>query len=461
MNQNNPEFEQLLQHVGRIGEGKTYFSITMGCQMNEHDSEVTAGILESTGYSAAAELAEADLIVINTCAVRKKPEEKVGALLGKLQPLKDEKPDLVIAVGGCMTQQQEMANYIRRRFHHVDLVFGTHSLPRFPALLEQVRQKRGMVVDIDEHTASREGLPIRRGGGFKAWLPVIYGCNNFCSYCVVPFVRGRERSRPLEEILKEARSLAEQGYRELTLLGQNVNSYGLDRPERHSFADLLNELDQITGLSRIRFMTSHPKDLSPALIEAVNKGEKICEHFHLPVQAGSSRILELMNRRYTRERYLELVALIKESIPGVAVTTDIIVGFPGETEGDFEQTLELVEAARFDNAFTFIYSPRQGTRAAELVDDWPRDVKEKRLQRLLKLQGQICLEINAALVGESVELLVEGSSKSDPKMQSGRTRTNKLVHFPGRNGLTGELLQVNITEARAWSLIGEMEGIQN
>ena len=441
--------------VSSIGEGKKYHTVTFGCQMNEHDSEVLAGILEGVGYSAAESPADADLIVINTCAVRKKPEEKVAALLGKLKPLKEEKKDLIIAVGGCMTQQEEAAAYIRKRFHHVNLVFGTHSLPRLPRLLEQASRRRGMIVDIEEHADSREGLPIRRTGRFQAWLPVIYGCDNYCSYCVVPYVRGRERSRPLEEILAEARSLANQGYLELTLLGQNVNSYGRDRPEKYAFADLLAELDLVDGLARIRFMTSHPKDLSNRLIEAVGKGEKICEHFHLPVQSGSNRILELMNRRYTRERYLELINAIRRSVPGAAITTDLIVGFPGEEEEDFALTLELVERLRFDNAFTFLYSPRKGTRAAQLEERLTRAEKEKRLQRLSAIQHRISLEINESLAGAVVEVLVEGRSKGNPDMQTGRTRTNKLVHFPSRENLAGRLVGVKITGGRTWNLVGE------
>jgi tRNA-2-methylthio-N6-dimethylallyladenosine synthase len=423
--------------------------------MNEHDSEVLAGILESIGYSTALSPEEADLIVINTCAVRQKPEEKVAGLLGKLKTLKEQKKDLLIAVGGCMTQQAEAAAYVKKRFRHVDLVFGTHSLPRFPELLKQAGRKRGTIVDIEEYPDSREGLPARRAGRFHAWLPVIYGCDNFCSYCVVPYVRGRERSRSMEEVLGEARSLAEQGYLELTLLGQNVNSYGLDRANSYDFADLLTRLDRVKGLARIRFMTSHPKDLSARLIKAVSRGEKICEHFHLPVQSGSNFILENMNRQYTRERYLELLRAIREAVPGVAVTTDLIVGFPGETDRDFALTLELVEQARFDNAFIFIYSPRKGTRAAEMEDTLPRSVKEERLQQLAKVQSRISLEINQALEGSTVELLGEGASKSNPAMQTGRTRSNKLVHFPAAEELTGKLFTVEITEARTWNLFGK------
>ena len=452
------EYAAGMDQISRLGEGKRYQLITFGCQMNEHDSEIIAGILENIGFEAVAELREADLIVINTCAVRKKPEEKVGGLLGKLKPLKEQKKDLVIAVGGCMTQQAELAQYIKQRFSHVNLVFGTHSLSRFPQLLEAAILKGGTVVDLEENQDLREGLPIRRADRYKAWLPIIYGCNNFCSYCVVPYVRGRERSRALEDIISDAHSLARAGYLELTLLGQNVNSYGQDRPEAYDFADLLLALDKVDGISRIRFMTSHPKDLSPRLIETVARGEKICEHFHLPVQSGSNRILEMMNRCYTREHYLDLIRDIKLQIPGVAVTSDIIIGFPGETEKDYLYTLQLLEAARFDNAFTFIFSPRRGTRAAELTDHEPRAQKERRLQKLTEMQQRISLDLNRELVDLVVEVLVEGRSKSNPEMLSGRTRTNKLVHFPSTLELTGRLVPVKICEARTWNLIGEAVG---
>jgi len=437
------------------GQGKRYLTITFGCQANEFDTEVLAGMLESAGYRAATGPDEADLIVINTCAVRRKPEEKVAGLLGRLKVLKEKKEDLLIAVGGCMAQQPAVAEDLARRFRFVNLIFGTHALPRFPQLLEQAQHSRRPLIDIAENGGSREGLPVRRSGRFHAWLPVIYGCNNFCSYCIVPHVRGRERSRSFDEIIREARSLAADGYLEITLLGQNVNSYGHDLGEGRDFADLLAELDRIEGLARIRFLTSHPKDLSQRLIEAMRKGKKICEHLHLPAQAGSNRILELMNRRYTRERYLELVFTLKEAIPGIAVTTDLMVGFPGETEEDFKQTLDLVNEARFDQAFTFIYSPRPGTRAAEIKEELSPGAKRERLERLAGRQNGISLEINRTLVGKTVELLVEGRSKNDPAMQSGRTRTNKLVHFAAAEDLTGKLVEAEITEAYTWYLSGK------
>jgi len=415
-----------------------------------------SAILDMTGYTPAETAEDADLIILNTCAVRKKPEDKAASLLGRYAALKKQNENLIIAVGGCMSQQSDIAAYIKERFRHVDLIFGTHALSRLPALIEQAQKSRGTVVDIKEDYPGREGLPVAHSSDFHAWLPIIYGCNNFCSYCIVPYVRGRERSRKMENILAEAKSLAGMGHLEITLLGQNVNSYGQDLPEGYDFADLLHELEKIEGLKRIRFMTSHPKDLSPKLIETVAAGNKICEHFHLPVQAGSNRILEKMNRLYTREYFLELVESIKSAVPGVSITTDIMVGFPGETKEDFNQTVDLVERARFDSAFAFIYSPRNKTAAARLKDNLSYIEKEKRLSYLNEIQQGISIEINESMVDSVVEVLVEGPSKGNPEMQTGRTRTNKLVHFPGSEDLTGCLMPVKVAEAQAWNLIGKI-----
>ncbi len=452
------QYEEMNKDIGQIGQGKSSYIFTFGCQINEHDSELLAGMLEGLGYLPAENPSEADLIVINTCAVRQKPEEKVAALLGKLRPLKRENPDLLIAVGGCMSQQKEISLDLAKRFGFVDLFFGTHVLPNFPRLLELARGRRRPLFDISEPADGRPGLPIRRASRFKAWLPIIYGCNNYCSYCIVPYVRGRERSRPREEIIAEAEALAREGYLELTLLGQNVNSYGLDfpPPERPLFADLLLDINRLAGITRIRFLTSHPKDLSTRLIDAVRDGENICEHFHLPVQSGSNRLLKAMNRQYSRERYLELIDEIRGAIPGAAITTDIIVGYPGETERDFEETRDLVERVRFDNAFTFVYSPRKGTRAAVLKESLLPAVKKERLQEINRLQNQISLAINRTLVDKQVEVLVEGASKRNPQMQTGRTRTNKLIHFPSAEKLSGKLVRVSIKKAYTWHLIGEL-----
>ncbi len=439
-------------------KNKYYYLVNLGCQMNEHDSEIICAILENIGYLTAKSAEEADLIMVNTCAVRKKPEDKVASLLGKYKILKDEKPGLIIAVGGCMTQQEDTAAYLRKRFHHVNLIFGTHALPRLPELILKAESSNKTIVDIEEDYADREGLPVLHSSSFKAWLPVIYGCNNYCSYCIVPFVRGRERSRSYNSIISEAKLLAEKGYLEITLLGQNVNSYGNDLPGSCHFADLLNGIDRISGIKRIRFMTSHPKDLSLELIQAVKEGDNVCEHFHLPVQSGSNNILKIMNRRYTREHYLELINQIREMIPGVSITSDIIVGFPGESETDFRDTLDLLKTARFDNAFSFLYSPRSNTRAAAFADQLSHAEKEERLERLNEVQHSISIEVNQSLKNKVLEVLVEGPSKNNDSMQTGRTRTNKLVHFPGPSALTGRLVMVKITEAKTWHLTGELEG---
>ncbi len=432
-----------------------YYITTFGCQMNEHDSEVMAALLEERGYLPVETAEEADLIIINTCAVRKKPEDKVASLLGKFSILKDERPGLIIAVVGCMTQQEEAAHYIRDRFHVVNLVMGTHAVHLLPELIARAKKSKKTVMAIEEDYYSREGLPVKHSSVFHAWLPIIYGCNNYCAYCVVPHVRGRERSRNPAEVLAEAKALAAAGRIELTLLGQNVNSYGLDLADKPTFASLLEALNSVEGLARIRFMTSHPKDLSHDLIKAVAEGDKICEHFHLPVQSGSDRILSVMNRRYSRAQYLELIEAIREAIPGVAITSDIIVGFPGEEEKDFLETVSLLEKARFDNTFSFIYSPRRNTAAELLRDDTTPAEKERRLQHLNHIQHRISKEINEELLHRDLEVLVEGRSKSDPAMQTGRTRTNKLVHFAASKDYSGRVVSLRIVEARTWNLVGE------
>ncbi len=436
---------------------KKYFQVTLGCQMNEHDSEVIAAMLESKGYNPVSSAEDADLIIINTCAVRKKPEDKVASLLGKYAALKEINKNLIIAVGGCMTQQSDAAHYIKDRFHFVDLVFGTHALPRLPELIDQASESKSAILDISEDYLDRDKLPVSHGSSFKAWLPIIYGCNNYCSYCVVPFVRGSERSRPFHDIINDAKQLAENGYLEITLLGQNVNSYGNDLNNGVGFTDLLKEINSIEGLRRIRFMTSHPKDLSVKLIETIAMGELLCEHFHLPVQSGSNRILGLMNRKYTKEKYLNLIKEIKDMIPGASITSDIIIGFPGENESDFQETLNLVQEARFDNAFSFIYSPRNNTAAAKMKETLSHAEKEDRLLRFNEVQHKISKEINLSLVGSTAELLVEGPSKNNPEQQTGRTRTNKLVHFSHSEDLTANFAEVIITEARTWNLVGELE----
>lgn len=436
-----------------------YFIQTFGCQMNEHDSERLAGMLEAMGYEPCGSAEEADVVLLNTCCVRESAERRIYGRIAELKRLKMERPHVLVGVGGCLTQQPGAAETVRRRWPHVDFIFGTHNLHQVPELMRRAREEARTVVEIWEEEGESAGdLPVVRTDGVRAWVTIMHGCNNFCSYCIVPYVRGRERSRRPEEIVGEVRGLGEQGFREVTLLGQNVNSYGKDLQQGMDFADLLAALDVIPGIERIRYMTSHPRDFSQKLIDTIAGSEKVCEHVHLPVQAGSNRILRLMNRGYTREAYLDLVARIRAAVPGVAITTDIIVGFPGETGDDFEDTIDLVERAEFDAAFTFLYSPRSGTAAAELPGEPEAGTKKERLHRLMEVQNASSLAANRRLVGRVVQVLVEGPSKTDPAILSGRTRTNKIVLFPADGHRAGALLPVRVREALTWTLKGVVEG---
>lgn len=432
---------------------KKYFIVTYGCQMNVYDSEVLAGHLEKLGYSAAKNEEKADVLIINTCAVRKKAEEKVLSRLGMLRELKKRKPDMIIALWGCMVQQEGAAKKIKERFKFIDLVSGPNALGRFSELLETAGSSEQTVFDLNL-SGERESLPIKRAISFKAWVPISHGCNNFCSYCIVPYVRGPEKSRLPENVIAEVKELAQSGIKEITLLGQNVNSYGKDLQQKIDFADLLCKLDQLNNSLRIRFMTSHPRDFSEKTVRAIAEGKNICEHIHLPLQSGSDRILIEMNRGYTRSYYLELIDMIRKMIPGSSITTDIIVGFPGEDEEDFAMTMELMARARFDAAYIFVYSPRQGTKAAGMKNQVPAGVKRERVIQLNDLQNGIVLEKNRLLLGSIQEILVEGKSKTDKNMFTGRTRTNKIVHFPCSDNLIGKFVNVRIEEARAWNLIG-------
>lgn len=425
--------------------------------MNDFDSEVMAGLLEGMGYERTGDMRQADVVLINTCCVRETAENKVWGLLGTLKRVKEHRPDMIIGVAGCMPQQAGVADEICRRFPHVDLVFGTHNRHELPRMIEEVRANRRPVHEVWEKVdAVPEGLPVRRESGLRAWVPIIFGCNNFCTYCVVPYVRGRERSRRPGDIIAEVRDLVARGYREVTLLGQNVNSYGKDLPDGVDFADLLARLDRVEGLWRIRYTTSHPRDFSDKLIDTIARSKKVCEHFHLPAQAGSNLILKAMHRGYTREYYLGLVERIRRAVPGASITTDLMVGFPGETEEDFADTLDLVRRVRYDQAFTFIYNPRSGTPAAGLPGQVPREVKSRRIQELVALQKEISLELNRALVGRTVEVLVEGPSETNPALFAGRTRTNKTAVFPGPGELVGRLVAVTVTAAHLTHLEGQV-----
>lgn len=433
-----------------------YYIETWGCQMNEEDSEKISGMLKLKNYEYVNNREDADLIVFNTCCVRENAEQKVFGHLGILKNLKEKKKDLIIAVCGCMTQQKGMAEEISKKFPFVDIIIGTHNAYKFSEYLTRVLGGERPIVDVwDKEKDIVEDIPVDRLSDIKAFVTIMYGCNNFCTYCIVPYVRGRERSRTPEDIEREIKSLVSKGYKEITLLGQNVNSYGKGLEPKIDFAGLLRRLDKIEGLERVRFMTSHPKDLSDEVIEAIAECDKLCEHIHLPVQSGSSTILKKMNRHYTREQYLELVERIKKRIPNVSLSTDIIIGFPGETEEDFNETLDLVKTVQYDSAFTFLYSKRKGTPANEYEDQIPEKVKHDRFDRLVTAVNEISEKKNKAYQGEIVEVLVEGFSKNDDTKLMGRTRTSKLVNFTGNKDNIGKLVNVKITEAKSFSLLGE------
>ncbi|ACB85078.1 tRNA (N6-isopentenyl adenosine(37)-C2)-methylthiotransferase MiaB [Natranaerobius thermophilus] len=441
----------------QLGNGKKFYTLTFGCQMNEHDSEVLAGMLDQMGFEKAASEEEADLLIINTCAVREKAEQKVLGKIGTLRYLKENKPDMKIAIGGCMVQQEHVANKIYRDFTHVDIIFGTHNINRFPQLLEHVMQKGKRVKEISQDDSQVfENLPHKREDSIKAWVVISYGCDNYCKYCIVPYVRGQQRSRDPEHIKYEVEKLAKEGLKEITLLGQNVNSYGKDLDQNISFTNLLEELSKIEGIERIRFMTSHPKDFDKELITTLKESNKICEHFHLPVQAGSNKILKKMGRGYTREHYVDIVNDIRAELPNASITTDIIVGYPGEEEEDFQETLDLVQNVKFDSAFTFVYSKRSGTPAAEMAEQVDEQTKKGRIQKLISVQQEISEQRNKDLENTVQRILVEGVSKNNEDMLSGRTRTDKLVHFPGDKELIGELVDVKITRGHSWNLYGEI-----
>lgn len=436
---------------------KLFCISTYGCQMNEEDSEKLSGMLKSQGYERTENKEEASIIIFNTCCVRENAENKVFGNLGQLKQLKKKNPNLVIAICGCMMQQVGMADKVLKTFPYVDIIFGTHNAHKFPEYLHRVLQEGVQVKEIlNKEEGIVEGLPIDRKSDIKAFVTIMYGCNNFCTYCIVPYVRGRERSRKSEDIIKEIEELVSQGYKEITLLGQNVNSYGKGLEEDIDFASLLRKVNEVKGLERVRFMTSHPKDLSDDVIMAIKECDKLCEQVHLPVQSGSSRILKEMNRHYDREYYLDLVKKIKSEIPDVTLTTDIIIGFPGETEEDFLDTLSLCEEVGYDSAFTFIYSRRNHTPADKMENQIPDDIKHDRFNRLVEAINKKVVIKNKEYEGKVVEVLVEGPSKNDETKLTGRTRNGKLVNFAGDEKLVGELVNLKIVRAQPFSLIGEI-----
>ena len=459
---------EFIEKVKKINEGKElkYFIMTMGCQLNENDSEKISGMLEEMNYKKTDNIKEADIVVFNTCCVRENAEEKLFGKVGEVKKQKEEKGTL-IAIGGCMMQEKHIVEKIKQSYPYVDILFGTHTFQNIPEdlykSLEENRKIRD-IIDIDGNIV--EGLPIRRNDNVKASVTIMNGCNNFCTFCIVPYVRGRERSREPRDIIEEVRNLAKQGYKEITLLGQNVNSYLRVERERkipfeeyegvNSFATLLRAVNKIEGIEKIRFVSPHPKDFTDDVIEAIRDCDKVAKMIHLPLQAGSTRILKKMNRVHTKEQFIDLANKIKDAIPGVAFSTDIIVGFPGETEEDFEDTLDVVKKVRFDQVFMFIYSRRVGTVADKMEDQIPEEIKHKRFDRLKELVESQVPENNAKFVGTIQRLLVEGTSKNNDNMLTGRTDSNKVVIFEGDKSLIGNVANVKVTEDHMWYLQGEL-----
>ncbi len=455
--------------IARIKEDNANFAVkngrtrlahteTYGCQQNVNDTERIRGMLAKAGFEFTDKAEEADLVIYNTCAVRGNAEQRVFGRLGILKHIKTNiNPAMTVAVCGCMVQQEHIAEKIKKVHDHVDLIFGTHALWRMPELLYKAMHGNGVVVDITPGDgAIAEDVPILRDKSEKAWVSVMYGCNNFCTYCIVPYVRGRERSRKPEDIISEVKRLVKEGTTEISLLGQNVNSYGRDLGLDIDFADLLRMINDIEGVKRIRFMTSHPKDLSDKLIYTIRDCDKICKQLHLPVQAGSNRILKAMNRHYTKEQYIEKIDKIKREIPGITLTTDIIVGFPTETTEDFKETLDIIRYVRYDSIFSFIYSRREGTPAAKLDFVLTDEEIHKNFNELLEVQNRICLEKNLEYKDRIETILVDGPSKTNKSLMSGRTDGGKIVNFKGSPDLQGSYVRVRITNPKQWSLEGEL-----
>jgi len=449
--------QKIYAYHQKNGRSPLAFVETYGCQQNVSDSEKIKGMLTEMGYGFCDKTDEADLVIYNTCAVRENAELRVFGNIGALKHQKRRKPDMKIALCGCMMQQEHIVTTIRKKYPHVDLVLGTHALYRFPERLYAVLEDERIFDAKSEDGAIFEGISYYRAPKPLASIPIMYGCNNFCTYCIVPYVRGRERSRNVEDILREVRQVAEDGYREVMLLGQNVNSYGNDLEDGIDFATLLKQVCRIEGIERVRFMTSHPKDLSDALIQTMQEEKKICKQLHLPVQSGSSRVLAAMNRKYTREQYLELVKKVKAAMPDIVLTTDIIVGFPGETDAEFEETLSILKEVEYDTIFSFIYSKRVGTPAASMPDVMDEEQKHRNFDRMLKVQNEISKRKNDAYLHTTQIVLVEGESKTNSDTLTGRTEGGKVVNFIGDKSLIGEFVTVTITKTQTWSLYGELE----
>ena len=449
--------EYVAEMSEKLGRPLTACVTTFGCQMNSRDSEKLLGILEKVGYAEETDEEKADFVIYNTCTVRENANLRVYGRLGQLGSIKKKNPHKMIALCGCMMQEPEVVEKLKKSYRFVDLIFGTHNIYKFAELLTSAIQSDRTVIDIWKDTDQIvEDLPSDRKFSFKCGVNIMYGCNNFCSYCIVPYVRGRERSRKPEDIIKEVKQVVSEGVKEVMLLGQNVNSYGKTLEEPMSFAELLREVEKVEGLERIRFMTPHPKDLSDDLIEVMATSKKVCNHMHLPMQSGSSRLLKLMNRHYTKEQYVALAKKIQERIPGVSFTTDIIVGFPGETEEDFQETLDVVRKAKYDSAFTFIYSKRSGTPAAKMPDQVPDDVVHERFDRLLKVVNEAAKEQNGKLTGNTELVLVEEIDEKDDTMVTGRLSNNSVVHFKGDASLIGKIVPVVLEESKGFYYLGRL-----
>jgi len=447
----------LPSYLENIGRNKTYHIKTYGCQGNLADSEKMAGILEAMGYQMVDEEFHADIIIFNTCAIRENAESRVFGELGRIKGLKQQNPDLLLAICGCMPQEENVVSRILEKYPHVDIIFGTHNIHKLGEYIYDAYLSKERVVEVfSKEGEIIEGLPSKRDHNAKAWVNIMYGCDEFCTYCIVPYTRGKERSRLPEDVISEVEELAKQGYKEVTLLGQNVNAYGKDLDMNYTFANLLDDLNKI-DIPRIRFTTSHPRDLDDETIEVMAKRGNIMPHLHLPVQSGSNSVLKKMNRKYTKEIYLEKIKKLKELIPDISITTDIIVGFPTETDEDFKATLDLVKEVGFEGAFTFIFSPREGTPAARYEDATSMEVKKARLQELNDLINEGYLTGNKRFEGKTVKVLVDGKSIKDPNILTGYTEHNKVVNFPGTEDLIGKIVNVKIEKAYTWHLRGIVE----
>ncbi len=440
----------------KIGVGKTYYVKTYGCQMNVHDTENIKAILEEMGFKENDDMEKSDLILLNTCAIRENAHNKVFGMIGRLKHLKEDRPGIITGVCGCMAQEEVVVDEILNKFKFLDFVFGTHNIDELPAILYEAISKNKTFIDVKSIEGDIvEDMPVKRDSKYKAFVNIMYGCDKFCTYCIVPYTRGKQRSRRIEDIIKEVESLKKDGYKEVTLLGQNVNAYGKDLNLDYDMSDLL-ELVAKTGIERVRFVTSHPWDFTDKMIDVIGKYPNIMPYIHLPLQSGSDRILKLMGRRYTKESYLELFDKIKKAVPNASITTDIIVGFPGENDDDFLETLDVVNKCKYDSAFTFIFSPREGTPAAKMKDDTPLSVKEERLHRLNEVVNKYALEANQKYLDKEVPVLLENVSEKDDSMLAGYTDTMKLVNVKASKEYLGKIVNVKITDVKTWSMDGEI-----